>query len=160
MNDSQKTQFVARCGGIGAQHATNTQNHATTERNDNATNSLKALADVVLERNKSRNDTATDSQKPRNKLAEKNDGKLRESCADLKPESEFENIEIQPGDRRKFCRMCQYSRAVYGRGKQVICCTVKDQTHHDDWPRHCADYQSNGQAVPTVGIRWTPETQN
>jgi hypothetical protein len=43
MIDSLKNQFVARCGGIGAQRATNTQNHAILVRNGNATNNLKGL---------------------------------------------------------------------------------------------------------------------
>ena len=66
----------------------------------------------------------------------------------------------QPGDIRRFCRQCQHSRPVYGRGAQVICCIKQNQVWLDDIPRHCPDYQSNGQPVPIVGVRWRPETQN
>lgn len=63
---AQKIELVACCDAKETQRATNCQNQATNSATITATNSLKALAGAVLERNKQRNDYATDPEKPRN----------------------------------------------------------------------------------------------
>jgi hypothetical protein len=65
------TEIVARCIPLAAQPATINQNSATISATINATNSLKALASVVLERNKQCNYNATDALKPTQLLPEK-----------------------------------------------------------------------------------------
>ena len=58
------TELVARCIPLAVQPATISQNSATNSATMNATNSLKALANAVLERNRPCNHTATDTPKP------------------------------------------------------------------------------------------------
>jgi hypothetical protein len=53
--------LVARCIPIEAQHATLSQFDATNSATKDATNSLKALASLVLKRNTQRNQSETHS---------------------------------------------------------------------------------------------------
>jgi hypothetical protein len=68
------------------------------------------------------------------------------------------DIPPQPDNMRRFCRKYQHSNHVYGWDDQVIRCAVQNQVNHDDLPRHCSDFATNGLPIPTVGVRWQPES--
>jgi hypothetical protein len=61
-------------------------------------NDLKALAEAILQRNKSRNQNATETEKPRNFYPENSPQKLHESCAE---------IIVQQGSRKVICHCCK-----------------------------------------------------
>lgn len=82
MNNDENNGFVARCAGIATQRATNQAFCATNGRNDNATNSLKALAYMVLDRNTLRNKCATDTQKTAQQMAQKNTRFVARNCTE------------------------------------------------------------------------------
>ena len=69
------TELVARCIPLAVQPATISQNSATNSATMNATNSLKALANAVLERNRQCNHTAIDTLKATQLLPENNSDK-------------------------------------------------------------------------------------
>lgn len=70
------TELVARCVPLEMQLATISQNGATHSATVIATNSLKALANAVLERNRQCNYNATDAPKPTQFLPVNNCGKV------------------------------------------------------------------------------------
>ncbi|MGZ8194568.1 MAG: hypothetical protein ACXWTH_02975 [Methylosarcina sp.] len=74
---------VACCASIPTQRATFNDSSATTSATPNATNSLKALAGAVLERNTQRNANATDAEKQRNFATKNRDEKLHSVAADI-----------------------------------------------------------------------------
>ncbi len=82
MNKGENNEFVARCAGIATQRATNTAFSATNGRNDNATKSLKALACMILDRNKQGNNHATDTQKTAQQTGQKNTRFVARNCAE------------------------------------------------------------------------------
>lgn len=82
MNKGENNEFVARCDGIATQRATNQVFSATNGRNDNATNNLKALAHMVLERNTPRKNSATDTQKTAQQTGQKNTDFVARSCSE------------------------------------------------------------------------------
>ncbi len=63
-----------------------------------------------------------------------------------------------PNNTRRFCRKYQHSNHVYGWDDQVIRCAVQNQVNDDNLPRHCSDFATNGLPIPTVGVRWQPES--
>ncbi len=85
---TEKTEKVACCVPIAAQHATNADFSATYERNRNATNGLKALAGAVLLRNSLCNNSATDTLKHAQQMTQKNDDFVAQSCAHIEPKND------------------------------------------------------------------------
>ena len=73
----EKAQKLRVAFTKGAQRATFEEANATTCATDNATPPLKALAHKVLERNRQRNQCATDTEKQRNFDPQKTSQKLR-----------------------------------------------------------------------------------
>jgi len=80
MIESPNNSLVARCTPIETQHATLSQFDATNSATNDATNSLKALASLVLKRNTQRNQSETKDEKPCNFDTEKNNRKVAWSC--------------------------------------------------------------------------------
>jgi len=72
MINSLYSGLVASCTAIEMQQATDSQFQAMNIATNNATNSLKALAGAVLQRNTQRNKNALDSQKPTQLITPKN----------------------------------------------------------------------------------------
>ncbi|EIC30578.1 hypothetical protein Metal_2892 [Methylomicrobium album BG8] len=86
MINPPKNEKVACCTPIAVQRATFDDSGATNSATANATNSLKALAGAVLERNAQRNATATVAEKQCNFCNEKTGEKLRSFSPELRPE--------------------------------------------------------------------------
>lgn len=134
MDNSPEIQKVARCVAIEAQPATFDQTSATLSATPNATNTLKAVARAVLDRNKQRNHHATTPEKQRNFYTEKTPEKLRSVADELRPS----NDEI---DDRHYCREC---KNINLRGY----CVKQRFRPVDDMPRNCSDFIPNGKLAP------------
>ncbi len=74
---SQKEDLLRVAPPKGTQHATNVGNGATTTATRNATDTLKALANGVVERNNHRNSAQTGMRNKRNKYTPENTTLLR-----------------------------------------------------------------------------------
>lgn len=95
MVNTSKSELVARCVPLAVQPATISQNSATNSAKVNATNSLRALANAVLERNRLCNHAATDTPKPTQLLPENNSDKVALVAPQLQgvlPESHKQKI--------------------------------------------------------------------
>jgi hypothetical protein len=76
MNDLPYNDKVVRCTSIEMQHATLGQFNTTNNATRDATESLKTLSNLILKRNKERNQSATNTEKPCNFYPEKATEKL------------------------------------------------------------------------------------
>jgi hypothetical protein len=130
MINTSQPQKVAHCAGMATQRAIIANSNATTGATANVTNSLKALAGAILERNSQRNINATETEKQRNFCTEKPLEKLRSVAADLPPEA----------DDRHHCRTCQNSRNGF--------CAKQHFRPVDDIPRRCKDFAGLPKAEP------------
>jgi hypothetical protein len=133
-----KITKVASCTPIETQRATLAQFNAPNDATHNATNSLKALAGKVLERNTQRNQSATNHEKPCNFDPEKQAEKLHESCAvipvipetiksklaELAEPFEYENavIEVKPALIK--CHDCLHFKCFNAHGNGAGHCLV------------------------------------
>jgi len=158
---------VACCTAIGMQHATFIKNHATGSATDNATNHLKALADMVLERNTPRNSCATDTLKPMQLSAQKNTVKVARSCS----ENQHESNDKMPTDYRDdrshcheylhpakvTCGQCRHFRSLHRHGKGCGDCEIGAINMYGYWiwsetPRECEAYTpKNAELSPATG---------
>jgi hypothetical protein len=101
MIESPNNSSVARCIPIETQHATLSQFDATNSATKDATNSLKALASLVLKRNTQRNQSETKDEKPRNFDTEKTTQKLHGVAAFPNAKTD-ENLAIKCADCLNF----------------------------------------------------------
>ena len=86
------TELVARCVPLESQHATINQNSATNRATINATNSLKALASMVLERNNQSNSSAINTQKSTQLIDVKNTALVAQQLRGVLTESDKQKI--------------------------------------------------------------------
>ena len=101
MIESLENTKVARCTPIETQHATLSQFDATNSATKDATNSLKALASLVLKRNTQRNQSETKDEKPCNFDTEKTTEKLH-GVAAFPNAKTGENLAIKCADCLNF----------------------------------------------------------
>jgi hypothetical protein len=107
MIDPFQIQKVARCAGMETQHATFEDFNATTSATPNATNSLKALAGAVLERNTQRNASATEAEKQCNFATKNFAEKLRSVAVDF-TEKNAPTGGLKPQDKDAILRWLTY----------------------------------------------------
>ena len=125
MIESPNNSLVARCTPIETQHATLSQFDATNSATKDATNSLKALASMVLKRNTQRNQSETKDEKPCNFDTEKTTEKLH-GVAAFPNAKTGENLAIKCGDCLNF-----KSHNAHGQGFGI--CNVCVQPNGSCW---------------------------
>ena len=160
-----KTTKVASCTPIETQRATLAQFNAPNDATHNATNSLKALARVVLERNTQRNQCATNHERPCNFDPEKQAEKLHESCtvipaipetinsklAELAEPFEYENAVIEEKPALIKCGDCLHFKCFNQHGRGAGHCLVGgDYGLWSETPHQCEKFGA--------AVEWVYET--
>ena len=150
MINESKNGFVARCVPLAAQHATNDGFRATCGCNAHATNNMKALASMVLDRNTQRNNRATDTQKTAQQIAKKNSAFVARSCAGFSRGSDTKKaaellLDFAPPIRPIQCGNCTQFTPHHAHGKGSGLCKAgvmpSGLAHWSETQRTCSPFK-------------------